>query len=230
MTKKDECRHFWKYSPLVDQMVCVKCMQFHEWYDILLYVGASYYTKDSFINESRKMGCCRRVPQYPDFLAIGKSRVFLAYCDPVDKETAKKLREQGKTLTEMQAERSTVFAYYTVTDVIVVADKPISELAERGVEFIKYEEVYGMQKRGCGSLQLGGCYLVSDIELLKEDAKQSDLKGSIVLINPEIPYPRKHFRGYKYCYGDKILRREPVDSWFPTNAKIPEKVKKLDDF
>lgn len=47
--------------------------------DLILFVGKEFYTIESFTEESRRLGCCKRINGFPSEIVIGKSRVFLAH-------------------------------------------------------------------------------------------------------------------------------------------------------
>lgn len=175
--------------------------------DLLMWVGRSYYSVDSFINESRRMGVCKRVPMLPRGTVKGKSRVFLAHPDAIK-------RIGGKTFPG-------VFAYFTVQGISYVVKPGVDipeALKERGVE--KWEYVEGgfgfSDERGCGSLAIGGTYLLSeeDMEKCRDLANSTTLSGRFNIIDPAVYLSIGRFRGYKHVIGDNILARKPEGTWY----------------
>lgn len=47
----------------------------------LMYVGASFYTPESFIKEAIEMGVSKRIPEIPSWMVLGKTWIFLAQRD-----------------------------------------------------------------------------------------------------------------------------------------------------
>ena len=144
------------------------------------------------------MGCCRRVPGVPEDLVVGKSRVFL--CN-----------------------REGVFAYYVVRGLAYVTRPDVDldeELARRGVKPVRVEQARLIPRRGCGYLQVGGFYLLSeeDMERVADLAASSMLEGRITLIRPPVPYHGGAFRGIRYVHGNRILARRPEHTWFVSEA------------
>jgi len=177
--------------------------------DLLMWVGGSYYTIESFIAEARKMGVCKRVPMLPRGVVAGKSRVFLAH----DKsEAEKKLGVKGK---------GRIFAYFIVRGISYVVKPGVNipeELKARGVTEWEYVEGgFGFNdERGCGSLAIGGTYLLSeeDIEKCRDLADSGTLEGHIHVLNPTIPLSLKRFRGFKNIDGNAVLAGKPEREWF----------------
>jgi len=161
--------------------------------DIAIWVGKSYYTKESFIQEALALGCMRRVPSVPD-IKVGKSRCFLIY---------------------MEEEEPEVFAFFTIRSIGYVVKKGgevPKELAKRGVKPIYVEGPKATPIRGCGMICYGATYVLSeeDFEKCKDLADKSDLQGDITLIIPPIPWEGNHFRGFKYVDGDRLLAQHKV--------------------
>ena len=194
-------------------------MQGNEFPDLLMWVGGSFYTIESFIAEAKRMGVCKRIPIIPDYIKLGKSRLFLAH-DMTEEE--KRLGKRGP---------GRVFAYCVIRGISYIVKPGVDipeELKKRGVT--KYEYVPGgfgfRNERGCGSLQIGGTYLLSeeDLEKCKDLAESGTLNGNIQVIDPPIEFDKnviKRFRGYRYVDGDKILARAPPEEWFidPSNLR-----------
>jgi hypothetical protein len=166
--------------------------------DIIQCVGKGYYTYNSFIKEAKRYGACRRIAHIPREVEIGKSRCFLAF-------------EEGEKLQ--------VRAYFVINGIEFIVKKGVDltkEMQERGVKPISVEDLTNEPERGCGFRHVGALYIVSeeDMEKLRDLAEKTDIQGHIYEINPPIPFPERRFRGFKYVDGDKILNREPFESWF----------------
>jgi len=170
--------------------------------DILQWVGARFYTIESFIKEAERYGVCKRVNGLPVDITIGKSRVFLIHDTS---EEDKKAKKRGVPR---------VFGYFTIQSILVVGAKDIAEREGIKIQRVAEAEIGSFERRGCGLLQIGGTYLVSD-EDMKKLQKHADMaKGQLQTITPPIEVPElKRFRGYKYVDGDAILNRLPIDQW-----------------
>jgi len=174
--------------------------------DLLMWVGGSFYnTTNDYIQESTKMGACKRVPALPRGMIAGKSRVFLAH---------------NKAINETDPG---IFAYYVVEGIVLVI-KPgtdvSKELKDRGVEDWEYVEGgYGFQgERKCGNLATGGTYLISEenMKAVQDLAESASTTGQIIVLDKPLPLiDTKLIRGYKYVDGDLILTKETEESeWF----------------
>ena len=179
--------------------------------DILMFAGRGFYTPESFIDEARRMGACKRVPMLPRGVIKGVTRVFLAH-----------EYDTGETDDDDKAIRqSKIFAWFTVRGISRVVGPEVNveeALKERGVE--EYQYVAGSfgtaDERGCGNLAIGGTYLLSEEDMAKcwDLAKSSKLEGRIEVIEPPIPTGLKRFRGYKAVDGDLILNGDPEHTWY----------------
>ena len=176
--------------------------------DLLIWVGKEHYTVDSFITEAHKMGVSRRVPFAPLGATPGKSRVFLAH-----EETS-----IGPAL----------FGWFTLQNVVFVV-APGTELErefkERGITTYElHEGNFGTQdERGCGSLSIGGIYLLGeeDMNKVRDLAKSSKLEGRINVFEHPIPIKTANrSRGYQYVSGGRILDGKPEDTWFEDAHKV----------
>lgn len=182
--------------------------------DLLMWVGSKFYTIESFIKEANRYGVCKRVNGIPTDITVGKSRAFLVH-DTSDKD--KKAKERGVPR---------VFGYFTIQSILVVGAKEIAEKEGVKIQRIDESEIGSFEKRGCGFLQVGGTYLVSD-EDMKKLQKHADMaKGQLQLIKPPIVCPNlKRFRGYKYVDGEAILSGLPIDQWFTKVKEVRTKPK-----
>jgi len=170
--------------------------------DLLMFVGRSFYSPESFIDEARRLGVCKRVPTLPRGVVKGVTRVFLAHEDALP-------------------DKSGVFAYFVVRGMSFIVPPGLNipeALRERGVT--EYEYVGGgfgfSDERGCGSLAIGGTYLLSEegMEKCRDLAKSATLEGRIEVIDPPVPTGLRRFRGYKHVIGDYILERRPEAEWY----------------
>ena len=212
--------------------------------DYLMWVGGGIYkgySQESFLEEARKMGVGKRIPFIPKNLKIGVSRVFLV--SDMTEEDRERYREEGsrresiryrqwkekiKTGSKDTSNSVTglmprgipvVFAYFVVKGVSYIVkpgtDLP-EELAKRGVTSYEYVEGgFGSQdERGCGSLMIGGTYLLSeeDLEKVKDLAESGNVEGgNIIEILPPVRYLGKRFRGLKslpHSQGNDFLKEE----------------------
>ena len=174
--------------------------------DILMWVGGSFYnTPLDYIQESTKMGACKRVPALPRGMIAGESRVFLAH---------------NKAINDTDPG---IFAYYVVEGIVLVI-KPgtdvSKELKDRGVEDWEYVEGgFGSQvERKCGNLATGGTYLISEenMKAVQDLAESASTTGQIIVLDEPLPLiDTKLIRGYKYVDGSLILTEGTEESeWF----------------
>jgi len=205
--------------------------------DAMMWVGEKYYTIESFLKEAYRYGACKRFGAkkgIPLDLGVEKSRIFLVHdVREEDKKNLhewrkakrrwKRAKENAETANELFEEPEPqkpelipkVFGYFTM-HILVVGAKKAQELVEQGeIQVISASTASTFQKRGCGSLRLGGCYFVSSEDMEKIQAHADMAKGDIELIDPPISYPGfKRFRGFKYVLGDRILAGYPSQEWF----------------
>lgn len=181
--------------------------------DLLMWVGSRHYAKPiDFINEAKNMGASKRVPMPPRAVVPGKSRVFCVHDDAVSRYDPD--RDEFYTIPG-------VFGYYTVRSIVKVVAPGTdieAELEARGVD--TYEMAEGdfgdLDERGCGSLEIGGTYLISEEDMHKvRDMEGNDLlEGHFVVLDDPIPVDIKRLRGYKHVDGNAILSGEPEDEWY----------------
>jgi hypothetical protein len=160
--------------------------------DIVLWVGHSFYpTADDYIKEAMNLGCSKRVPNLPEDVVPGKSRVFLAHDDGQ--------KGHGK-----------IFGFFTLSGVEVILDDAarIQQYEEQykslNLQIISTVQAANEPKRLCGQRYGGAFYLVSgsDTDLAyaaaKDLAGKCDIKGNLVILLYPIDYPRLRFRGWRY--------------------------------
>ncbi len=181
--------------------------------DLIMHVGRGFYTPEGFIEEARRMGACKRVPMVPRGVIKDVTRVFLAHENAI----------HGQNPDGDVWSQTGIFAWFTVRGISYVVDAGVDikeALKERGVtEWQLYEDDFGSaNERGCGNLEVGGTYLLSeeDIEKCRDLAHSSKLEGRIEVIEPPIPTGLKRFRGFRAVSGDFILAGEPEESWYAT--------------
>ena len=204
--------------------------------DYLIWVGASHYTEESFMNEAKSMGACRRVHGIPKNIKINESRIFLI-SDMPDAEALHKYHEElrfrdreryrlTKDNEEVKGYKASVkgkmprgdpviFAWYTVQSIVYIVAPGVDikqSLKDRGV--LAYDYVDGgfgfSNERECGSLQIGGTYLMSeeDLEKVRDLADDSTLEGHITEMSPTLPYVGPRFRGIRAItqeQGDQLI-------------------------
>ena len=195
----------------------------------LIWVGGGYYSLEQFLDEAKRMGISRRISRVPRGLKIGESRVYLiSDMTEADKAKNKEIIKRNKALRHRWSQEHgnskgfqggeplshsvpNIFAYFIVRGIsyIVGPGTDIPEkLKELGVK--KYEYIpggYGFNdERGCGSLVIGGTYLLSeeDFEKCRELADSALLEGRVIILDPPIPYTGKHFRGLKKFEGEAV--------------------------
>ena len=163
--------------------------------DYLMFVGESFYTKEKFISEARRMGVCKRIPMLPRGVVKGKSRVFLV-------------------------SGNEIFAYFVVRGISYIVAPNVNlpkALEERGVTAYTYVEggFGGLKERGCGSLAVEAMYLLSeeDMEKCRDLAQRGTLEGNIVVLDDPIQTSLRRFRGYRCIDGDMLLAGQPEYNW-----------------
>lgn len=197
--------------------------------DLLHWVSGKLWSREMFVKEAEKLGCCTRIGMLPEAVRIGKTRVFLVG-DMSDEEHEKYVEVKRKRHRDRRAAKKAgkeitfrgqglprgtphVFGYFLVRGISYIVGPGVKipeELAKRGIKAYKYVEgAFGFNdERECGCLQIGGTYLLSeeDIEKIKDLASEQNLEGQIVLIDPAIKLDIGKFRGYKLINGDELLR------------------------
>jgi hypothetical protein len=202
--------------------------------DYLMWVGGKFYTIQSFIEEARRMGVCRRVPVIPRIIA-GETRIFLIHdVDETDPNIEVKTVKHKKADRDLKKYRSftvkrkgevtpKIFGYFVPSGLMVVGEdfkKIMSKLPDKTV-IVSSSLASRVEKRGCGFLATGGIYLVDPktmqmiFDIAHKECKEGFLRGSeLQLIDPPIPVKIPRFRGLKRVNGDAILERKPVEEWW----------------
>jgi len=81
-----------RLTPCEDQSHCKVCFptntsnRSHK--DYIIWIGREYYTEESFNAEAEFMGVSRRIPHIPDKLAIGRSVIYLAMRNNINRRAA----------------------------------------------------------------------------------------------------------------------------------------------
>ena len=192
--------------------------------DFLVWVGGASYSRESYVKEAKHMGACRRVPFVPEGLVRGDSRVFLVsditerdrkrYKDELkrrDKIRYKQWKESGfekgytsHVVGPMPRGTPLIFAWFVVRNITYIVAPGVNlpkRLEELGVSEYEYlEGAFGFNdERECGSLEIGGTYLLSEesMEKISNLASSSVLDGGIEILSPAYPYSGRRFRGIK---------------------------------
>jgi len=154
-----------------------------------IWIGAEYYSSfEKYIEEAKRLGCCRKVPLLPKDLEVGKSRIYLFYKHP-----------RRKT--------AWILAYFTVDGIIkcAVKQKLTDEIRRIGEEAITIPDIGPERRqelpvRGCGQLDPPSYYLVGpkDITLKKGwRTSYSDDPEPIHLLKTPVKYLGRSFRGIR---------------------------------
>ena len=186
-----------------------------------MWVGGASYSRESFVAEAKKIGVSKRIAAVPKDLVLGVSKVYLiSDMNDSDKQKFKEEIARRDKLARQEAKKSggkptraefgppprgeaVIFGWFTVGSVIYVVPpgtKIPEELAAHGV--VPYEYIEGqfgsMDERGCGSLKIGGLYLISepDMEKVKDLASGSIVEASgLHILETPMKYTGKRFRG-----------------------------------
>lgn len=186
-----------------------------------MWVGGLFYSRESYTKEALKMGASKKIAYVPHGLEIGKTKIYLIsdMTEVERKEYKSELKRRGKVARDRAAQDNSkptrtgfgplprgkpyIFAYFVVNSVSYIVspgmDMP-EELKKRKVKsYTLVEGEFGTNdERECGSLKLGGTYLLSEEDMTKvKDLASSANVGSSnvhVLENP-IPYSGKRFTG-----------------------------------
>jgi len=205
-----------------------------EKWDYLMWVGGKFYTVQSFIEEARRMGVCKRVPFFPK-IKVGETRIFLIHdIDENDQNVQVVQVKHKKPEKELKRYRSfrvikrgevipKVFGYFIPSGIMVVGEdfkKIIDKLPDKTV-IISASLAAKVEKRGCGFLTQGGIYLVDNktmqeiFNIAQKECKEGFLRGhELELIEPPIPARIPRFRGLRRVNGDAILERKPIEEWW----------------
>lgn len=156
--------------------------------DYLQWVGSMFYpTVNDFIDESARLGVCKRIGRLPGDLEPGESRVFLAHDDGLVGD-------------------GFIFGYYVPDQVEYLAhnEDDIPAIVFERVVWIS--EWYKEEFRGCGTRE-EGMYLVT---LETEKSGVQFLSDFVVFEKPRkleaFDPGRAHFRGLlEIDYGDEVI-------------------------
>lgn len=122
---------------------------------------------------------------------------------PTEKEI---IKEGGPLTGPMPRGIPVIFGWFIVHGIVYVTTKLTDEeirqeLKERGIEDYDYvEKGFGFSdERLCGSLEIGGTYLLSeeDMKKVKDLTESGLLEGQIEIIDSLIEYDGKRFRGVR---------------------------------
>jgi len=189
--------------------------------DLLMFVGGSHYTVESYVEEAHRMGACKRFGGHlPSDIDIGVSKIFL--CHDISEEQVGKL----KIDSTKSHEYSQVFAYFTINGILVVGDAElIAEKEGINLQRIDEQEISMFDERGCGFLKIGGSYFVSEEDMKKLAAHADGVSGSINVLEEPIIIHYSRFRGYKYVIGRDLLDGDfesaiSVDAIRSNNASV----------
>ena len=207
--------------------------------DFLVWVGGASYSRESFIKEAKHMGACRRVPFLPEGVVRGESRVFLVSdMTNEDRKRYKAELKRRDTIRYQQVKEQVargvppekvtshisgrmprgtplIFAWFIVRNITYIVAPGVNlpkRLEELGVSEYEYiEGAFGFNdERECGSLEIGGTYLLSEesMEKVRNLASSSILDGGIEILSPAYPYSGRRFRGIKAfsrVLGNKLV-------------------------
>jgi hypothetical protein len=161
--------------------------------DIAIFIGRQFYsTPDEYIEESERLGCCRKVPAIPQDIVIGESKVVLLH-------------------RQEQDAPALMFGYYTVDGIIKCSlqqqlTDEIREISAQPVTIpaLRAEHRRLIPQRGCGGIDPPSYYLVGP----------GDVTAELGLRTPTLHIPPaerihvfdnwielgdvKHFRGFRY--------------------------------
>ena len=165
--------------------------------DIALFIGRQFYdTPDEYIEESERLGCCRKVPAIPQDIVIGESKVVLLH------------REEA-------GEPALMFGYYTVDGIIKCSlqqqlTDEIREISAQTITIpaLRAEHRQLIPQRGCGGIDPPSYYLVGPGDVtsslgLRIPTLQIPPESKIHVFNSWIELDVKHFRGFRYL--DSLL-------------------------
>ena len=160
--------------------------------DYLMWVGALHYpTVDSFIDEARKRGVCKRVGRLPKNFVLGKSRIFFAHDDG------------------MGPENGFIFGYFVpdVLEIIVWYEEDIPDSLLSMATMVLPSEITDEKERGCGFRVKDGRYLMGVIEADDDSALPSEFMELLPVRRLKFYEPdRKRFRGLlQIAWGDSVL-------------------------
>ena len=201
--------HTWLYDPDRDELVCPRCDFGHAYQDIMMFIGSKYYTPETWLTEASKFGASLCVSWFPDFIVLGKSRCFVAYCEPVSIDAQIALRNAGKSMRDEQPQRNHIFAWFTVkqSQLILNDSEPLrKELQAQGITKVYWSDAKRDPIRLGGKRRLNACYITSNIGMERMFALPKGFEGAVSDVKPSIAYVGRYFRGYRYVDGDKLLR------------------------
>ena len=179
--------------------------------DILMWVGyQGYPTIESFVQEAKAMGVCKRIGKIPGDIVLGETRVLLAHdegCFSFDD-------------ADHKVNDAVIFGYFYIDRIEAVArreDQLDPDLLSRCV-LVPYETIIDESERGCGYRVDGGLYLRSAIlshemvgGILKETSGLG-VYGDLIVLDEPIDYNKEinvrgdRFRSILRIDGDAILK------------------------
>jgi len=194
--------------------------------DLLMWVGNKFYpSPNDFLQEARTMGACKRVPMLPRAVVAGESRVFLAHDEAITSELL--AHDEDVADEEGSGGSPGIFAYFVVNGITFITTPGTNipeELKKRGITEWEYKEGgFGFaDERGCGSLAIGGTYLLSEKDMQKAGnlAKSVDVAGQIVELDEPIPLKQKRIRGYKHISGEEVLSGAAEKHWYDDAHRV----------
>jgi hypothetical protein len=157
----------------------------------LHWIGAAYYTIDSFIDEASRMGVSRRVPQ--------RDLKKMEWGDKVYCVT----RQKGK-------KNPVIFAYFIVETIYGIQTKDLPPDIGSKIHYIDDPRTLQVEKRGCGYLKPGGLYATTTakIEELAEYSDEPQVQGGLKIL-PE-PWPilwgMPPFRGFRPFDEEQFIK------------------------
>jgi len=194
--------------------------------DLLMWIGADNYSRESFVEEANKMGVCKRICGYPNNIILGISRVFFI------SDTVKEIREKRpdevkrrdhlryvmskelrpkktgiypKVTGDWEKGVPTIFGYCVIGGVVYVpvVDRPVPiRYKDRILDIYDYVVgAYGFNnERHAGSLEQGALYIISErsIKDMEKLNKNMNPLSSFYSMVKRPQYNKPHFRGFRY--------------------------------
>jgi len=181
--------------------------------DLLLWVGHTYYTQETFLEEANRIGICRRVQNEKEITQVVSKAYLVSEMNNIENQLyqysialqKKQAQIRQHTTNDIKTEsriigKPVLFCVFTINRVVYVTNDPSSD--ESTKHRILGHEIYDQKlfgfgfnhERHCGSLRTG-TYLISEHTM--EDLQHPNPKN-IQEITPRIPYKGKRFIGKKY--------------------------------
>jgi len=168
--------------------------------DLLVRIGRKHYpTWDAYVDESVRMGCCRRVPHLPQGIREGETLCFLYH--------------DGGAKWEGEIKG---FFIVKQTEIIVQDEAEAAKLrAERSeMRPVLLDVAVDEGMRGCGNRGvLGAMYVVSDEDFddqwrrAAEASHTCELVGPLFIFNTPVSWPGRPSRGFSWVNGADILKQ-----------------------